>query len=126
MTPTLRPFVRLTSTAPVAGNAEAVLQLSTPQGAGSRRFVLRGVKVKRASGVSATNIQPRVYSTSGAPADDLSEVWRAGASTAPGTLVNAAPLEHPAWADENGRLYLSIDGDPGDTFNFEVYFEVLL
>jgi hypothetical protein len=103
---------------PVTGTAAVTLQFGEAQ----RRVMLYKNKTIRATGASGTNIQPRVYNTSGGAAGAITDEWRAASATAPGTLVNTTEINQLCVLDANQRLYYTVGGDVADTFSYALDF----
>ena len=115
-----RRLSRTVSAAAVAGSTEAIVQIASA----AVKVCVRQVKVKRATGVSATNIRPRLYNAAGGAADAFTEVFRAAVATVPADLA-ATVVERYTSTDSLGRLYLKVDGDAADTFSWEVWAEMV-
>lgn len=106
----------------LVGNVQATLQLSSQ--AKPVKLSVMSVKVKRKTGASATAHQARLGNVSGFTADAVSQFFRATA-TAAGTMYSATDINQPFYTDANGRIYLSLDADAADTFEYEIWYQVL-
>jgi hypothetical protein len=116
--------------AAVAGDGEVELSFGTSLvGANAasalrrRKVVLWRVDFKRKTGGSATNYTPALADASGASSSDWS-VKYLGAATAPGTRFSVTDIEMPMFTDNGttNKLYLKLNGDAADTFDYEVWF----
>ena len=106
----------------VAGNAQTTLQLS--QQGKPVKLSLLSVKVKRKTGASATAHQARLGNVSGFAADAVTQFFR-GTSTPAATLYAATDINQPFYTDATGCVYLSLDADAGDTFEYEIWYQVM-
>jgi hypothetical protein len=116
--------------AAVAGDGEVVLSFGTtlagfsvPAALRRRKVVLWRVDFKRKTGGSATNYTPALADASGASSSDWS-VKYLGSATAPGTRFSVTDIEMPMFTDNGttNKLYLKLNGDAADTFDYEVWF----
>jgi hypothetical protein len=106
----------------LAGNVEAVLQLSSQLK--PIKLSVLSVKVLRKTGASATAHQVRISSAPGASANSITQFFRAVATPA-ASLYAVASIEQPFYTDALGRVYLNLDADAADTFEYEVWYQVL-
>lgn len=104
------------------GNAEGVLQVSS-QGK-PVKLLLLAFKCQRKSGASATNFQPRLSNAVGGAADAMSQFFRGGL-TAAGTMYSVTAIEQPFYTDALGCIYLNLDGNVANGWEYEVWFQVL-
>lgn len=114
--------------AAVSGTAEVSLQLATPNAAPGanrrRKLLLHRVDVMRKTGASATNFQVQVYNSAGAATTAYATKYL-GAATAPGTRYDETNISAPMHTDTDGKVYVKINGDAADTFDFAVWFKVI-
>lgn len=103
----------------VAGDAEVTIQVSSAR----CKLAVKQLKVLRVAGVSAVDIQPRIYDTASGAAGDMTQIHREPSPTAPDTIVETNGLEAWSYTDTNGRIYLKIDGSTDDDFEFELWVE---
>jgi hypothetical protein len=82
------------------------------------------VKVLRKTGASATAHQVRIATTPGASADGITQFFRAVATPA-ASLYAVSGVEQPFYTDALGRIYLNLDANAADTFEYEVWYQVL-
>ena len=104
------------------GNVEGVLQLSS-QGK-PVKLMLLAVKAQRISGASATNFQMRLTNKVGTAADLINQFFRGGL-TAAGTMYSYADINQPFYTDAAGRIYLNMDGDIANGWEYEIWYQVL-
>jgi hypothetical protein len=108
--------------AALTGNVEAALQLSSQLK--PVKLMLLSVKALRKTGASATAHQMRIANTPGASADGITQFFRAVATPA-ASLYAVADINQPFYTDALGRIYLNLDADAADTFQYEVWYQVL-
>lgn len=127
MNPTTRVFayfgteVDPTAYPAPAGNAVVTIKVANAR----KKVVIRSFHSVRKTGGSATNNRPRIGQVSTFVADDFNQRWRHSAAVAPATAIHAEGLELDAVTDDQGRLFLVMDGDAADTFKWELGVEVL-
>lgn len=108
--------------AALTGNVEATLQLSSQLK--PIKLSIVSVKVLRKTGASATAHQARISNKPGSAANSINQFFRA-ASTAAATLYATTNINQPFYTDALGRVYLNLDADAADTFEYEIWYEVL-
>lgn len=104
------------------GNAEGALQLSK-QGR-PIKLMLLSVKAQRKSGASATNFQMRLSNKAGSAADEMPQFFRGGL-TAAGTMYSYADINQPFYTDADGYIYLNMDGNVANGWEYEIWYQVL-
>jgi hypothetical protein len=129
-----RRFVAFTSSdtgkVPVAGNVYVTLDFgdtSTMMVAVAerrRKFVLDRVEVLRATGASVTAHTALVADVTGSVAAAWATKY-ASAAVAAATRLDQNQINGTMYTSTEGKLFFTPGGDAADTFNYEVWFEVL-
>lgn len=89
-------------------------------------IMLYSLKTLRKTGASGTARQARIYTTTGEASGGLSEHFRSAAAVAPATLVNTVGINVCVRLAAGATLFLKMDGDAADTFDWDLWYEVLL
>lgn len=89
------------------------------------KIMLYSLKTLRATGASATARQPRIYTTASAAAGAFSEEFRSPAAVAPATLLYTVGIGTCIQLAAGAVLYMKIDGDVADTFDWVLWYKVL-
>lgn len=116
-----QPVSRLTGTTAASGaTTQTALVLSDSR----VKIIIRRVKIKRTAGTAA-NFTPRIYKVSGATSSSINQEFL-GSTTAVASLFDTA-AEVYVFTDADGKLYLEPGPDAGanNTFEYEVYFEIV-
>ena len=116
-----QPVSRLTGTTGLSG---ATTQTALVVSDRLTKIVIRRVKLLRTAGAAA-NFVPRIFKVSGALNNSINQEFL-GASTAVGNLFDTV-AEVYVFTDSSGKLYLQPSPDAGadNTFEYEVYFEIV-
>lgn len=89
------------------------------------KIMLHSFKSLRKTGASATARRPRIYTTAAGAAGSLSEEYRATAAVAPATLQYEVNIGTCIQLAAGAVLYMMIDGDAADTFDWALWYKVL-
>lgn len=116
-----RPFTNINNIgSAAAGTAEVAIVVSSAK----VKVLIHSLVSGRKTGVSATNFRPRLYNKAGEAAETMYQKYRA-AATAPTVLVGVVDISMPCYTDTAGKLYFKADGDAADTFEYDMWLEVL-
>lgn len=116
-----QPVSRLTGTTAASG---ATTQTALVVSDSRVKIIIRRVKLKRTAGTAA-NFTPRIYKVSGALSGSINQEFL-GSATAVASLFDTV-AEVYVFTDTDGKLYLEPGPDAGadNTFEYEVYFEIV-
>jgi hypothetical protein len=116
--------------AAVAGNAWVTLDFGAvsdvlPTADRRKKVFLHRVHVLRATGASGTAHIALVGDVTGAAATAWSNQYES-ASVAAATRLNETGIDEPMYTDATGKLFFTSGGDAADTFDYQVWFRVVL
>lgn len=120
MANTTRHLIRITGTT-TAVDVATLFPIDTMTGRASPMEINR-VKVKRASGAASANFTPKIYSTSGSAAGDITQEY-VGANTGSAVLFDALNIGATCQSDDKGFLYLQINPNVGNTDTWSYMIE---
>ena len=128
-------FVAFTSSdtgaAAVAGNAWVTLDFGStadmvvPVASRRKKLVLHRIHVLRKTGASATAHIALIADVTGSAATAWTTKYES-ASVAAATRLNETRTGDPLYTDTGGKLFFTPGGDAADTYDYEVWFRVVL